>query len=158
MRHRTIILTTLLLAFGFKSFSQQGFNTEKKDSSNVYYYALIKYCDYLDKQKDKTRIIYVEKNYLITDDFPDKIKDHFIKSMDNGDVINYLKGRESMTLVRIVPLRVKGNDFFVNVIPFGVSYKKKNFNYINGGGLGVKFEFDPKTNGLIFKSSEMGGI
>ncbi len=158
MRHKTIILTTLLLAFSIKSFSQQGFNTEKKDSSNVYYYSLIKYCDYLDMQKDKARIIYVEKNYLIMNDLPDKIKGHVIKYMDNGDIIDHLKGRESMTLVRIVPLRVKENDFFVNVIPFGVTYKKKNFNYVNGGGLGVKFEFDLKTNGLIFKSSEMGGI
>jgi len=63
-----------------------------------------------------------------------------------------------MTLVRIIPLRVKTNDFFVNVIPFSVSYKKKNFDFVNGGGLSVKFQFDQGTNGLIYKSAEMGGI
>lgn len=63
-----------------------------------------------------------------------------------------------MTLVRIVPLRVREDNFFVNVIPFSVSYKKKNFNYVNSGGLGMIYEFDDEINGLKFKSVEMGGI
>jgi hypothetical protein len=158
MRNRTIILTTLLLALYTKSFSQQGFNTEKQDSSNVYYYSLIQYCDYLDKQKDKTQEIYVEKTELIIDYLPDKINDHAIKYMDNAEVISHIKGHEGMTLVRIVPLKVMGNDFFVNVIPFTVTYKKEKLRFGNSGGLGVKFGFDSKTNGLIFKSSQMSGI
>lgn len=158
MKCRTIILTTLLLVFSVKSFSQQGFNTERSDSSNVYYYALIKYCDYLDKQKGRTEAIYVQRNYLITDNLPGKINEHTVIYMDDGEVIKHLRRREAMTLVRIVPLRVKGNDFFVNVIPFDVTYKRKNFNYVNGGGLGVRFEFDPRTRGLVFKSTEIGWL
>ncbi len=155
---RTIILMIILLSFCGKSFSQQGFNTEKKDSSNVYHFALIKYCDYLDKIKNETRLIYVENNFLITGNLPNKIKDHVIKYLDKGELKSHLMKHDKITLIRIVPLRVKGNDIFVNVIPFNVTYKKRNFKYVNGGGLGIKFEFDFKTNGLIFKSSEYGGI
>lgn len=158
MKSRTIILGTILTLLTVKSFSQTGFNTESKDSTNIYYYSLIKYCDYLDKLKEKPSIIYVEKNYLFTDGLPTNIRTYEIRYLDQLDIKNHLRGKKEMTLVRIVPLRVKGQDFFVNVIPFGVSYKKNNFSYVNGGGLGVKFEFDKTINGLKFKSSEMGGI
>lgn len=158
MKSRAIILVTVLTLLTVKSFSQNGFNTESKDSTNIYYYSLIKYCDYLDKQKENTNIIYVEKNFLFTDDLPDKIRNYEIKYLDGLDVKNHLKGKKSMRLVRIISLRVKGDDFFVNVIPFGVSYKKKSFKYANGGGLGVKFLFDKTINRLTFKSAEMGGI
>lgn len=158
MKSRTIILGTILTLLSIESFSQIGFNTESKDSTNIYYYSLIKYCDYLDKQKEKSTIIYVEKNYLFTDNLPNKIRAYEIIYFDKVDIKNHLRGKKGMTLVNIIPLRVKGDDFFVNVIPFGVSYKKKTFSYLNGGGLGVRFEFDKAINGLKFKSSKMDGI
>ena len=158
MNTRTIILWSIVILSTVKSFSQNGFNTERKDSTNVYHYSLIKYCDYLDKLKERPSVVYVEENFLITNDLPNKIRGYDLEYLNQLEVRKHLKGKKEMTIVRIVPLRVNGNDFFVNVIPFGVTYKKRNFSYINGGGLGVKFEYDKSIEGLRFKSSEMGGI
>ena len=158
MNKKFIILGILLTVLTTKSYSQTGFNTESKDSTNIYYYSLIKYCDYLDQLQEKPNIIFVEKNYLFAQSLPCSIRSYEIEYLDEVDIRTHLKHRKELTLVRIVPLRVNGSDFFVNVIPFKVSYKKKNFNYINGGGLGVKFEYDKKINGLKYKSSEMGGM
>ncbi|MDH5379726.1 MAG: hypothetical protein OEW75_02675 [Cyclobacteriaceae bacterium] len=158
MRAFKILLITLFLNVTFNSIGQTSYNTESKDSSNIYYFSLLKYCDYLDKLDSQPSIIYIERNYLITDKLPSRIRNYELKYFDQRDVKRFLKGKNQMTLVRIVSLRVNEDSFFVNVIPFTVSYKKKNFNYLNGGGLGVKFEFDVELNGLIFKSAEMGEI
>ena len=155
---KTILLTVFILFFGLKAHSQTSFNTEANDSTNVYHFSLAKYCENLDKSGNKESTVYVEKDYLVTKDLPSRIKSHEIRYYDMTEVKKYLKGKKGMTLVRIIPLRVKTNDFFVNVIPFSVSYKKKNFDFVNGGGLSVKFQFDQGTNGLIYKSAEMGGI
>ena len=158
MKNREIILVTLLSFLTVRPFSQTIYNTESKDSTNIYFFSLTKYCADLNKLEDKPAIVYVEEYYSITNDLPNQILTFKIKYVDQIESKNYLKGKKSMTLVRIIPLRVKGNEFFVNVIPFEVSYKKNNFNYVNGGGLKVRFEFDKSMNGLKFKAANWGGI
>jgi len=158
MRTDTLLLAVFILFVGFKTHSQTSFNTEANDSSNIYLFSLTKYCEYLDNSGNKESTVYVEKDDIFTNDLPNRIKSHEIRYFEMIEVKNYLKGKKGIILVRIIPLRVKANDFFVNVIPFSVSYDKKKFHFINGGGLGVKFQFDQGTNGLIYKSVEIGWI
>ena len=149
---------TILFLLTVRPFSQTIFNTESKDSTNIYSFSLNKYCESLGNLKETTSIVYVEDHYSITKDLPNQIMTFEIKYMDQIKCKKYLKGKKNMTLVRILPLQVKGNEFFVNVIPYEVSYKKNNFNYVNGGGLKVMFEFDESMNGLKFKAANWGGI
>ena len=158
MKYREIILVTILFLLTVRPFSQTIFNTESKDSTNIYSFSLNKYYESLGNLKETTSIVYVEDHYSITKDLPNQIMTFEIKYMDQIECKKYLKGKKNMTLVRILPLQVKGNEFFVNVIPYEVSYKKNNFNYVNGGGLKVMFEFDESMNGLKFKAANWGGI
>ena len=51
----------------------------------------------------------------------------------------------------------KGN-FYVDVIPFSATYRKKMTYLSNSGGLAVTFQYDPEKKGLIFKSKKWSGI
>ncbi len=111
MRTFRLLFINLFMCIGINSMAQTPFNTESKDSTNVYHYSLIKYCDYLDKLESRPNIIYIEKNYFITDKLPSNIRGYELRYFNQRDIKNYLKGKDQMTLVRIVPLRVERRTF-----------------------------------------------
>lgn len=153
-----IRLIILLLISSLPAFCQMTFNTEEADTSNVYHFALREYCKYLSKTSSSIETIYIESNYLVTNNLPTKIKQLEIQYLSEKEIKKHLKGKAKMTLVNILPLEVKGGDFCVKIIPFKVEYKRGHFNYFNYGGLGVHFKFDKNLNGLVFTYSKMGGI
>ncbi|CAN5487109.1 hypothetical protein BH10BAC4_BH10BAC4_24140 [soil metagenome] len=154
-----IIALLLLMTFRFEKGFSQCFGTEKKDSTDIYLFSLMKYCDqYLGKTSLSSPTILVENNYFITEGLPDNVRGYKVRYVYNSDIKSELSGKKNVTVVRIVPLMVKGDDFSVSVIPFSVTYSKKNFNYVNGGGLGVSFEYDTQSKCLTFKECKRGNI
>lgn len=158
MKKIKIIFINLFLCISSISTAQNALNTESKDSTNIYYHALTQYCDLVEKNQPNITTIYVEKDNLISEKLPEKIGRFSILYFDFLDIKRYLKKSDKMTLVKIIPLRVKQDDFYVNVIPFSVSYSKKNFNYVNSGGLSAHYRFSKEKSGLIFKFSKFSGI
>ena len=150
------ILVLVVTNFGL---SQTTYNTEKKDSTNVYHNALKIYCETIDKTSLKDNTIYVEYNFLITEKLPNSLDGMTIKYLREKELIKIInQNNGEITLVRIVPLRIRSDNFFVNIIPFKTTYSKKRFYYANSGGLKVIYIFDSKLNGLIFKESKWGWI
>ena len=156
MKNKKIILASMLFLLTAPLFSQTIFNTESKDSTNIYCFSLKRYCESLGNSNESPAIVYVEENHVVTRGLPANLIGFEIRYLDQTEIKKHLKGKKSITLVSIVSLSVKGNDFFVTVIPFEVSYKKNNFTYINGGGLKVSFEFDERLKGLKFKAANWG--
>ncbi len=153
--------TILLIFYGILitniCLGQKIFNTEKKDDTNIYRNALTIYCNSLDK--NETKIVYVEPNYLLTGNLPKTIDSIEIKYPDLNQLKKLIKANGGhIMLIRIIPLKINQSDFFVNIIPFYTTYKKNNFNLANGGGLTVHYKFDFNLGGLIYQKHDFIGI
>lgn len=158
MKLRAILLFLLIGGIN-TSFSQTVYNTEEKDSTNIYFKALKIYCKNINKTPLREIIVYVEKDYLVTEKLPNIIDGLEILYLDGIELKKKIKqNRGKLTLVKIIPLRIKKTEFFINVIPFEVSYKRKHFDYINSGGLTVKYQYNSELNGLTFMDFKWGGI
>jgi hypothetical protein len=155
--NKKILLIFYGILFANICLGQTVFNTEKNDETNIYRNALTIYCNSLDKTKIKT--VYVEPNYLITDNLPKRLGEVEIQFPDLNELKKLIKENGGhLTLVRIIPLKVNQSDFFINVIPFYTTYKKNNFKLGNGGGLTIHYKFDTNLNGLIYEKHKFSGI
>lgn len=151
----TLVLSTLFLQ---SIFAQVANSTESNDSTNIYYQSLIKYCDYLESLNIDKKTLYLEENALVTKGIPSEIGRFEIKCLNIDQLREAAKGEEGIQLIRVVQLRVKEGQFFVNIIPFKVTYKKKNFSFINSGGEKIVYEYDKETKKFIFKEIRHGSI
>jgi len=149
----------LVLLCHFSSFSQQLFNTDGLNNvNNVYLQALKEYSAELDTSKVHT--VYVRRDHFIGEIWPTEIngiKIEYLQSQD--DYINAIKRQGgSATIVGIGPFSFSNSKFYVAVIPFSASYKKRNIRMSNGGGLTVYFRYDGQNKSLVYESKKWSGI
>lgn len=141
--------------------AQLFFNTDNRDSSNVYYFSLMQYCKYLKILRvSSDEEVFVEKNYLFTDKLPAELLGFQITYVSIDQLQNLLKLKKSkeLTFVRIVPIQIEGANIVINVIPFSAKSEKKKIQLINSGGLGIYFEFDCKNGIIKYKTTKKGYI
>jgi hypothetical protein len=140
---KTLTLIVLIELLAFSSFSQSNFyNTESQDSSNVYQKSIAEFCKYVDKAFPTVKTIYIEKSALVTwlPTVHGKFSFIFISESEIKGL--YKKNKGNFSYTRIVPLRVKDNVFFINIIPFKVEFEKKQLKLINSGALKTKFKYN----------------
>ena len=155
--NKKILLIFYGILFANFCFGQTVFNTEKNDETNIYRNALTIYCNSLDTGKIKT--VYVEPNCLFTDNLPRTIDGIEIQYPEPNELKKLIKKNGGyLTLVRIIPLKVNNDNFFVAIIPFYTTYKKNNFNLGNGGGLSIHYKFDTNLGGLTYTKHKFSGI
>ncbi|MFD2888298.1 hypothetical protein [Chitinophaga cymbidii] len=138
MKYLLFLIASLLwtgIALG-----QTASNTESHDSSNIYYQAFMHYCS--NSLPDNNGILLVEENNITTESLPKQLKNIRVEVVDVQKLQKKLKTTKSLTLIRVVPLRVKEGRFFVNIIPFDVSRTRSGFHYVNSGGCTVEFLYD----------------
>lgn len=150
MKILTCLLFLLITSFGY---SQSLSGTEATDSTNIYCHALATFLKSYEPQDKNMVTVLVEKNDLTTNKCITKIGSYSIQYIDGFEVKQLLKKETSITLIRVIPLRVKQGDFFINIIPFSVQRKKKNYQYINSGGASVHYQFN--TESKIFEMVEI---
>ncbi|RIV68838.1 hypothetical protein [Flagellimonas aequoris] len=139
-------------------FSQSTFNTESKDSTNIYFHSLKKMCELFDANSVNNQILYVEEN-LFTDKLPDNILNFQIKYLNEYEIIKTIKDKGGdIMLIRIVSLRIRNGVFFINIIPFQAIYNKGNLELVNSGGMKVEYLFSQELNGLVFEKANFSGI
>jgi hypothetical protein len=112
-------------------------NSEKVDSSNIYFVAFRTYLINSDLVGD----LFLEENDLTTSSIPSQLEGINVQVL-NANQIKKKSKKDPLTLYRIIPLRFEEGIFFVNIIPFKVRYKRKNFEMVNQGGISVKFKFN----------------
>jgi hypothetical protein len=158
MKKTISILLFLLIGHSLKA--QTIFNTDKWDSTNVYYYSLIQYCKYLQVLKTPPGEVLVEKNYLFTDKLPKTIFDYQLRYISIDHLTKLLKSKKHKeeTFVRIVPIQIEGNYIVINVIPFSAKLEKKQLKFINSGGLGIYFDYDCQSEKYRFIKVTRGSI
>ncbi|QJB37298.1 hypothetical protein HF324_05305 [Chitinophaga oryzae] len=138
------------------AFGQKADNTEAKDSTNLYYQAFSNYCAQLSSENVQTLLL--EENNITTESIPRRIGAHNIEVLDVFGVQNKLKEKKSIILIRIVPLRIKNGNFFINIIPFNVVSTSSGINYINSGGSIVEFLYDCSSKKFNILGVKTNGI
>ena len=157
---KAMISILLLVVFGLNSYSQKVLDTDGlNNTDNVFLYALKEYCKTISQSANK--VVYVEKNSNtpIGDSWPKKIEGLKIEYLyTQKEYKNALKSNNGkIAVVGIRPLNFKDGNFYVSLITFRVSYKKRKINFINGGGWNIYFDYDPVKKGLVYKSKENYG-
>ena len=155
---KSLSIFAIFCCLSFDSFGQSATTTESSDSTNLYFQALNSYIKYLVKSGSAERKLLVEKNNLTTDKLPSRFGQFEIIYLDGIEVRDQLKGKSEMKVIRIVPLRVKDSNFFINIIPFTVRMNKKVVNYINSGGEKVVFKYDSQSGKFYFQEIIHGNI
>lgn len=146
MKQTLLIVAILLLNNTMKA--QIVTNTEVADSTNIYYDSFKKYCEQIDK---KVGILFVEEDFLITKILPREINGHKIEIIAIANLKKLLKDRKQLQLLRLIPLRVKDGDFYVNIVVFNVKFRHKQFDFVNQGGISVVYSYDTKNKAFVFK-------
>jgi hypothetical protein len=125
--------------------------------NNVYLFSLKEYCGSLDSSIIKS--IYVKRENFIGDSWPKEIRGFKIVYLESLQYKKAIKeNRGKITLVGISSLELKEGTFSVGIIPFSASYKDNEVLLSNSGALLIKFEYDSKGKGLIYKSKKWVGI
>jgi hypothetical protein len=135
----------------------QANNTESQDTTNVYIQSFRLFCEYVEKYFPDTKEILLEENALTTKGMPAQVGDLDIRQINQRDLKAEIKKKSVIYLTRIVPLRMKDGEFFINIIPFEVTYEKKNLHLVNGGAFVVNYKYDCETESLILKNLD-GGV
>jgi hypothetical protein len=142
------IVLLLFVFVGFSLNAQVASNTESKDSTNIYFQSVEILCNNL---HNKFETLFIEQNSLTTNSLPSKISEHEIKIIDITELKKLVKQNKDIEVVRIIPLRVRAGEFFVNIIYFSVKIERKQIIFTNKGGYSIVFEYDTNTNSFIFK-------
>ena len=147
MKQAMLIVSILLLGNNLKA--QIVTNTEAADYTNIYYASFKKYCEQINK---KPGIMFVEENFYITNILTTEISGNKIEIVTIADLKKLLKDRKQMQLLRLIPLRVKDGDFYVNIVVFNVKFRHKQFDFVNQGGISVVYSYDTKDKAFVFKN------
>lgn len=142
------LILVAMISFAEIMNAQISTNTESTDSTNIYYQSLSIFCNSL---HNKTEGLLIEQNNLTTNSLPSKIGNHEIRIIDMVELKKLLKENKDIEIVRIIPLRVKDGEFFVNIIYFDVKAEKRQFYFTNKGGYSVVFSFNSDNKQFIFK-------
>jgi hypothetical protein len=155
---RNTFLLFLFLSFNYSS-GQTVLDTDGLNNlNNVYLFSLKEYCKSLDSTKSK--VVYVKDDHFIGDSWPKQIMGFDIKYLDNeGEYKSAItQNNGSLVIVGITPFDFRRGEFSCGIIPFAATYKNNNISMTNGGGLTVYFTYDPKQEGLVYKTKKWRGI
>lgn len=147
---RSIALHIILFSMSAGISAQIASNTELDDSTNIYHQAISIFCNNL---FDKSESLLVEQNNLTTSSLPHKVGDHEIRIIDITSLQSILKKKrgEKIEIVRVIPLRVKQGEFFVNIIFFDANIKKRQIYFTNKGGYSIVFNYNTTKKKFIYK-------
>lgn len=89
---------------------------------------------------------------LISDKDQQKFKSIAVYSKENRKLI-----KKGIRAWKVLPVLSK-NKLIVTIIDFYITYKNKNYNFANGGGAKVVFEYSCDRDEWMFVSSDWSGI
>lgn len=127
--------------------AQVATNTESEDSTNIYYQAFETYCN----QKNNSETLLIEENNLTTKSLPARFNEQEIKLVNAIELQQLLKKEKHLHLIRIVPLRSRDGEFFVNIIIFKVEGKRNKYSFVNVDGVSVVYVYNEELKTFVFK-------
>ena len=109
-----------------------------EDANNIYIRALAEHLDYLDNfHKERPDLIkipdiyFIEEDYIVTENFPAEINGHKIKILTQKEIIEKVKGKNTLPLIAIRPVLWRQGKMRIHVVEFMISGNKRNIDYVN---------------------------
>lgn len=129
------------------SLAQSGVNEYKKmiDSAIIMQPAQLEGNVYLIDQNNQPYILESDKS-------EQKFKSISIEAKENRKLI-----KRGIRVWKILPVLVK-NQLLITIVDFYVSYRRKNYSFLNGGGAKIKFEYSCEENQWVLIESNWSGI
>lgn len=151
---RTLIILILIFKISQSIFGQIATNTESSDSLNIYNNAMKIYCDSLFAKN--CNFLMVEFETLTTSHLPEKIGNVEIELIEYNKLIRLISKKNSLKLIRVIPVRFEKGYFFVNILQYCVTRKRKSFEYnlLIDKGMTIKYRFNCDSNSFIFEKIE----
>ena len=151
---RTLIILIFIFKISQSIFGQIATNTESSDSLNIYNNAMKIYCDSLIAKN--CNFLMVEFETLTTSHLPVKIGNVEIELIEYNKLIKLISKRNSLKLIRVIPVRFEKGYFFVNILQYCVTRKGKKLEYSLQSGMGakVKYLYDCDAGGFVFSEIE----
>lgn len=113
-------------------------NVKNQLDKNIYLIALEKHLDYLkDFNQQRPDLIkipevyYVEEDEYSTANFPSDINGQKIERLNHKDIVEKIKGKKTLSLLSVRPIRWNNDRMEIHVIEFTVKGSKKRLNFIN---------------------------
>ena len=140
------------------TFAQKADNDFPCNESNVYFQAIDQYLHFIEKEDKKTDTLFLQSGDKITDSILSKCRHTRLVKLNNEQLKNLLRERESLNLYRIMPLQRKDGKFSVALVPFGCGFNKtkKKYEFSNGGKYIAVFKLDGGQ--FVFQQFEGHGI
>ncbi len=148
-----IILLSLTIIFVHISSYGQSKNNEYKKMVDS---AIVMQTTHIDKVPYQSGIYLLDgkdQAYMLTLD-ADQKKFSYMNVYDKRNKGLLKKGIEAW---KVLPV-LNGNRLTVSIVYFSVTYKKNNYNFTNGGGATVIFEYSCEKNKWIFIETKWSGI
>lgn len=146
------ILLIILIFISYISFGQGKIDEYKKmiDSAIIIQNSLTSSSPgdriiHLVDQNDNPYILMIDKDQQ-------KFKSIAVYSKENRKLI-----KKGIRAWKVLPVLSK-NKLIVTIIDFYITYKNKNYNFANGGGAKVVFEYSCSQNKWILAESNWSGI
>lgn len=122
------------------------------DDRKLYLYVVDMYLKAQKPELTRGKLL-IEQDRVTTANFPDSLQGYDISLVFLEKPL-FKKLGNSLSILRIVPLRFYQGRFKVAIIEFWVTYKKNNILLENRGGMEFKFELDCETQSLISVENE----
>ena len=149
---KVLLIVILSLTVSQFTFAQEIYDTESDTETNIYFHALQKYFDTLEKNiPENNKEYYIEKRHIHLDSFPNKIngfKINWVKELDLENTLESLK--TDFITIWINPIKIKKDDFHVVLIPFYANSKYKIYT-VRNGVYTFHYGFDSEMKGLKYK-------
>lgn len=105
----------------------------------------------------KLNSVFVERNEQ-SEKLPNSIAQVKIILLSKDDILRISRKGDFLDIIDIRPGKIADSTIVVNIIDFRVKTKGRNFNYLNGGGSVLHFQFDCKIGRLMLTKKVQGGI
>lgn len=138
---------SILFLLSLPIYGQGSFNTEQNDTTNVYYFVLNEVCKQYAKYGHDT--LFIQKDDTNALVLPVSSNNVVIKYLDVEEIFRLTTKHKSIELLRVVPLKFEKNGFFIDVVSFKASRKRKSLFYGNQGGTSFHFRYEC-DKGLVY--------
>lgn len=138
------LLILVLIVSCIKSFCQVADNTNLYNSRNIYFESIAQYIKYIQESKKiKIDSLYIEDDSFLTDSLQIQSEQTKIFKMTFSDIQKKLRIRKSLVLCRIFPLQYQNGNFFVSIVPFTITKRKKrnSLHFVNPGSYRMVYKF-----------------
>jgi hypothetical protein len=103
--------------------------------------------------------VIVQKDKILTSDFPTQIGVYRIEYLDAQALINRYKAKKAeFPIIVIRPMKNEGAKLVISFTDYVITYEKKTLNYALTGGFNVSLRYDCDKQEYVIEKTDLWGV